>query len=99
MDFYHVTTREEIEAQYFGMESDQEASECFDPTNMSPRRSVFWMDEDDVCEHSLFEKDNGIDTHGLWPCGAMICLCGERIIQTRGTDLPSIGRGDFSRRY
>lgn len=49
------------------------------------------------CYHEEFEKHNGIETHGLWPHCAMICYCGKKIIQCRGTDMPAIGRGKSSR--
>jgi len=51
--------------------------------------------EDNSCYHSRFEKDDGTSSQGLWPHCAMICECGKNYIQARGTDLPSIGRGDF----
>ncbi|KAK5190089.1 hypothetical protein LTR92_010070 [Exophiala xenobiotica] len=51
--------------------------------------------EDNSCYHSRFEKHDGTSSHGLWPHCAMICECGKNYIQARGTELPSIGRGDF----
>ncbi|KAK5267283.1 hypothetical protein LTR99_006470 [Exophiala xenobiotica] len=51
--------------------------------------------EDNSCYHNRFEKHDGTSSHGLWPHCAMICECGKNYIQARGTELPSIGRGDF----
>jgi len=53
-----------------------------------------WSD-DGYCRHDRFDKHNGVSSHGLWPHGAMICECGDKIIGVRGTDMPCVGRGDF----
>lgn len=57
----------------------------------------FVQPEEDDCHHRQFFKDDGISSHGLWPHCAMICVCRRKIIQARGTDLPSIGRGNLSK--
>jgi len=52
--------------------------------------------ENDFCHHQRFFKDDGMSSHGLWPHCAMICECRQKIIQARGTGMPSIGRGSPS---
>jgi len=76
------------------IDSDPEdVAKTLDKTTISIPSSVPL--EDSSCYHSRFEKDDGTSSHGLWPHCAMICECGKNYIQARGTDLPSIGRGDF----
>ena len=50
--------------------------------------------EEPPCKHIHFSKDDGTSSHGLWPSCAMICGCGAKIIQARGTDMRCIGQGD-----
>lgn len=52
------------------------------------------VDQDDnACKHDRFEKHDGVSSLGLWPYCALICKCGQKIIQARGTDMPAIGHG------
>ncbi len=49
------------------------------------------------CYHESFKKHNGLDSHGLWPFCAMVCVDCRKIIGCRGTMMPAIGRGNGGR--